>query len=104
MRPLGVPPAALEDETSVEMARVWVAKQGLHCVLNIGTYDDSGLREASAWGVILADMARHVSHALRDGGQEPDAAAGLNEIRQAMMHELDQPTSDIAGTLLTTRQ
>lgn len=97
MKSISIPPAALEDDASVEMARVWVARQGLHCVLNVGTYRDSGFREATAWGVMLADMARHISHALRENGLETDSDRALAEIRQAMIRELDQPTSDATG-------
>lgn len=97
MKSISIPPAALEDDASVEMARVWVAKQGLHCVLNVGTYRESGFREATAWGVILADMARHISHALRDNGLEANSESALAEIQQTMIRELDQPTSDATG-------
>jgi len=97
MKSISIPPAALEDDASVEMARVWVAKQGLHCVLNVGTYRDSDFREATAWGVILADMARHISHALRDNGLETDSESALAEIQESMIRELDQPTSDATG-------
>ena len=104
MKSIGIPPAAIEDEASVEMARIWVAKQGLHCVLNIGTYRDSGFREATAWGVMLADMARHVSDALLAEGVETDAAAALDEIRDVMTRELDAPTSGTEGEFRRTKQ
>jgi hypothetical protein len=97
MKSISIPPAALEDDASVEMARVWVAQQGLHCVLNVGTYRDSGIREATAWGVILADMARHLSHALRNKGLEADSETALAEIQEAMVRELDHPTSNATG-------
>ena len=104
MKSISIPPAALEDEASVEMARVWVAQRGLHCVLNVGTYRESNIREATAWGVILADMARHVSHALRDSGLETESYAALMEIRAVMNRELDAPTSAAAGEFKTTKQ
>lgn len=97
MKSISIPPAALEDDASVEMARVWVAQKGLHCVLNVGTYGGSGIREATAWGVILADMARHLGHALRDNGLEADSESALTEIQRAMTRELEQPTSDATG-------
>jgi Domain of unknown function (DUF5076) len=104
MKSIGIPPAALQDETSVEMARVWVANKGLHCVLNVGTYRDSAFREATAWGVMLADMARHVSDALVAAGMEMDAAAALDEIRNTMLRELGAPTSEAMGELKQTKQ
>jgi Domain of unknown function (DUF5076) len=104
MKSIGIPPAALEDDTSVEMARVWVAKRGLHCVLNVGTYRGSDIREATAWGVMLADMSRHVSDALHASGIEASSADALTEIRDMMMRELDSPTSDASGEFKRTNQ
>ncbi|MFC7377955.1 DUF5076 domain-containing protein [Brevundimonas sp. GCM10030266] len=104
MKSIGIPPAALEDEKAVEMARVWVAQQGLHCVLNVGTYRNTGIREAKAWGIMLADMARHVTDALVSNGMEPDAASALSEIREQMQKELDRPTSKATGEFKRTRQ
>jgi len=104
MKSIGIPPAALEDEKSVEMARVWVAQKGLHCVLNIGTYRDSKIREARAWGVMLADMARHIGDALAAEGFEEDAASALEEVRRAMAQELDAPTSAASGEFRRTKQ
>ena len=89
---------------SVEMARLWVAKRGLHCVLNVGTYRDSGLREATVWGVMLADMARHLSDALVAAGLETSSASALDEIRDTMARELKSPTSDATGGFKQTKQ
>ena len=62
-----VPEAALRDPDAVELARVWVAEEGLHCSLKIGMYHEStDVDERRAWGTILADMTRHIANALRD--------------------------------------
>lgn len=104
MKAIGIPPAALEDANAVEMARVWVAQQGLHCVLNVGIYRDSAYREATAWGVILADLARHAADALVGSGDEPDVAAALEEIRRSFIAEIGEPTSPASGAFQQTRQ
>ncbi|MDQ8029570.1 MAG: DUF5076 domain-containing protein [Brevundimonas sp.] len=104
VKSIGIPPAALEDEKSVEMARVWVAQQGLHCVLNVGTYRNSGIREAKAWGIMLADMARHVSDALVRNGMETDAETALAVVRDQMLNELDRPSSKTTGEFKRTKQ
>ncbi|WP_426037798.1 DUF5076 domain-containing protein [Brevundimonas sp. DC300-4] len=104
MKAIGIPPAALADPKAVEMARVWVAQQGLHWVLNVGTYRDSGFREATAWGVMIADMARHVADALLEAGDEQDAAGALAEIRRSIAMELDDPTSPTVGEFKQTKQ
>jgi len=35
MKSIFIPPAAFEDDAAVEMARLWVARQGLHGVLKV---------------------------------------------------------------------
>ena len=40
MKVLVVPEPAVRDPDSVEMARVWIAEDGLHCSLNIGMYHE----------------------------------------------------------------
>lgn len=104
MKAIGIPPAALADPDAFEMARVWIAQQGLHCVLNVGTYRDSGFREATAWGVMLADMARHVADALLAAGDEKGADEALAEIRRSIAVELDDPTSLATGEFNQTKQ
>jgi len=65
MKELIVPPAAQEDDKSVEMLRVWIAQKGLHCSLNIGMYEEAKrVNEEKAWGIILADAAKHIADAL----------------------------------------
>lgn len=104
MKAIGLPPAALKDPDAVEMARVWVADRGLHCVFNIGTYRESGIREATAWGIMLADMARHIADALHAEGDEPETASPLEEILRVMAAELDRPTSAATGEFKHTKQ
>jgi hypothetical protein len=51
MDALGIPPAALRDNDALEVARVWIAEQGLHCSLRVGLYaDDDVSTEIAAWG------------------------------------------------------
>jgi hypothetical protein len=69
MDALGIPPAALRDDDALEVARVWIAEQGLHCSLRVGLYAGDGVSsEIAAWGVILADLAGHVADALSAEG------------------------------------
>ena len=63
-----IPEAALRDSNAVEMLRVWIAEQGLHCSLKVGMYRESTtVPEEKAWAKILADVARHVANALHAG-------------------------------------
>ena len=92
-----IPAAALRDPSAKEMARVWIAEKGLHCSLHVGMYAGrEDVDEQVAWGIILADMARHVANAFfDDGGSAPDKT--LAAIRDAFLKEMKEPTSAVSG-------
>lgn len=95
---LPVPAQAQRDSQSIEMARVWIAEQGLHCSLNVGVYSTHAIEETRAWGIVLADMARHVSFALFELEGQGAPTALLSKIKQAFLDELTNPTSPVSGT------
>lgn len=92
-----IPPAALRDVNAVELARVWIAEQGLHCSLKFGLYAHDGVaRETAAWGIILADLAGHVADALSAEGM--GAKADLFEaIVERFSQEVSAPSSERMG-------
>lgn len=97
MRTLSLPPAALRDERSVEMLRVWVAEKGLHCSVLVGMYAEDGrVQETTAWGVILADAVNHIADALESQG-----LGARDDLLQAVLDsfeaEMSSPTSDRKG-------
>jgi hypothetical protein len=94
MKELTVPPAAIRDPNSVEVISAWIAEHGLHCSLKIGMYED---RETWAWGILLADAARHVADAL-SSTRDYDRDAALDEIRESFSVELNDPTSETTGS------
>jgi hypothetical protein len=55
--------------------------------------------ETRAWGILLADAARHVADALSSSGNY-DHGAALNEIRASFARELDDPTSKTCGSFV----
>ena len=92
-RELLIPPSAMSDPNSREMIRAWVAHEGLHCSLNIGTWGD---KEKIGWGVLLSDAARHVADALfKEKGIS--RAETLKEIRRVFNDEVDDPTAETSG-------
>lgn len=92
-----IPNAALRDPAAVEMLRVWVAAQQLHCSLKIGMYRDGmGIDEELAWGTILADAAKHIAKGLHPNDEKEQGAA-LLKIRLRLNEELSVPSSDISG-------
>jgi hypothetical protein len=56
------PPTAVEDALSFEIARVWVANGAQHVRLRTDVWPDP-----AAWGVVLAELARHVALAYHQG-------------------------------------
>ncbi|AMP39297.1 DUF5076 domain-containing protein [Ralstonia solanacearum] len=94
---LPIPEAALRDTDAVEMLRMWIAEHGLHCSLKIGRYHETTeIPKARAWGIILADAARHVANAM-ESEYSLDAAATLQGIIDSLLDELNAPTSEATG-------
>jgi hypothetical protein len=97
MRALVIPQAAVRDEGSVEVARVWIAERGLHCAFKVGMYAEAGVqRETSAWGIILADMAGHVADALSKDGMG-NRAELFQAILESFIEETAAPSSALTG-------
>lgn len=96
-----IPNAALEDENAVEMLRVWIASKGLHCSMKVGMYKESTkIPEEKAWGILLADVARHLSDAL-EKKYATDRQAALERIRTSFEEELNKPTSKTKGEFVS---
>jgi hypothetical protein len=96
MRTLVIPPAAQRDEDAVQMLTAWIAENGLHCTLNVGMWQAQGKSEAVAWGILLADVIRHLANAIKDeGGVEVEAT--IAQVVQSLVAELDVPTSEAKG-------
>jgi hypothetical protein len=55
---LRVPEPAKTDAKSFELLRVWIAHHDQHISLRVGVWEDP-----AAWGVMLADLARHIANA-----------------------------------------
>ncbi len=96
-RPLIMPPAAETDMNAVEMARIWIAEKQLHCVLNVGHWSESSeIDERQAWGIVLADIARHASFAIEDS-MGSDARENLKMILESFRTEIAHKTSEHTG-------
>lgn len=94
MRPeaeLLIPPAAHEDDAATEMVRAWVVDKALHCTLQMGVWKDPG-----AWGILLADLARHVANAHHES-EGRDVRDSLARIREAFEAEMNAPTDSPSG-------
>jgi len=89
---LDIPPAAQRDKASFEVMRVWIANQAQHVSIRSGAWEDP-----FAWGIVLADLARHVAlaHEMQDGKVDKDAF--LERLLEGFHAEIDNPTDEPEG-------
>jgi hypothetical protein len=79
---LTVPMAVQVDPNACELVRVWIANNEQHVSLRSGVWEDP-----AAWGIMLADLARHVAETYkRDAGRE--VGATLQRIMAGIHAEL----------------
>jgi hypothetical protein len=98
---LPVPPPAKRDPRAVEMVRTWIAEGKLHVTLNVGFWEqpERGIDERDAWGILMADMARHIANAHeQEYGRDPRET--LTMIREAFEREIEKPTSPHVGSFV----
>jgi hypothetical protein len=79
------PPAAHEDRRSFEIARLWVANDQHHAVLRTDVWPDP-----AAWGIVLADLARHVALAYQGKGGH-DLEDALERVLAGFHAEIESP-------------
>ena len=86
---LRIPAAAIKDPRSLEVLRVWIANGEQHVALQFGMWE-----EPAAWGLLLADLARHIAgaHAQHDDGVDEENF--LEEVRAGFEAEMDFPSGD----------
>jgi hypothetical protein len=90
---LQVPPGAESDAESFELIRLWVANEHEHVSLRAGVWEDAG-----AWGLLLADLARHAATAeAQTSDGDPDEI--LRRIMYAFESEMASPTEEAEGEL-----
>jgi hypothetical protein len=84
-RELEVPPIASSNSQAVEVLRVWAAPGQPQQLTLRTTWKDAG-----AWGLLLADVARHAANAYANEGQNRTEV--LDKIRQLLDAEFSRPT------------
>jgi hypothetical protein len=85
------PPAAIVDAKSFEIARLWVASDAQHVALRTDVWPDP-----AAWGIVLADLARHVALAYHRTGDH-DVEDALERVLAGFHAELESPTDSPDG-------
>ena len=91
---LDIPPAASRDKASFEVLRVWIAEQGQHVSIRSGAWEDP-----FAWGIVLADLARHIALAHQMQGSKVDPEAFLARLLEGFEAEIEDPTDEPEGEI-----
>ena len=94
IKALEPPPAIARDKAAFELLRVWVAEQGQHVSLRSGAWEDP-----FAWGIVLADLARHIVQAEALARKGTDKEVFLQRLLEGFQAEIESPTDDAEGEL-----
>jgi ureidoglycolate hydrolase len=90
---LSVPAAVRTDRNAVEILRVWITDAGQQVTLRHNVWEDP-----AAWGLLLADLARHFANAYAQAeGRDVDEV--LERIRAGIEVEFESPTDEPRGGL-----
>jgi hypothetical protein len=84
---LAPPPDAIANDEAKEFLRAWAVNDGIHVSLLPQAW-----RHPAAWGIILADIVRHVA----DGYHQADGrdkAKAMQEIMALLIAEFQAPTN-----------
>jgi len=82
---LETPPIAESDSNAIEVLRVWAVPGKPQQLTLRTTWKDGG-----AWGLLLADVARHAANAYGNEGADPNVV--LTRIRELFDAEMSSPT------------
>ena len=91
---LTIPEVAQRDKASFEVLRVWIAEQGQHVSIRSGAWEDP-----FAWGIVLADLARHIVNAESMHRKDFDEEAFLERLLEGFQAEIDSPTDEPEGEI-----
>ncbi len=91
---LPIPAAASRDPRSLEVLRVWIANGEQHVALAFGMWEDP-----ASWGLLLADLARHIAEAHAQKDDDVDPEDFLERLRSGLEAELDGSGDDIDGSI-----
>src|SRR5258707_11550295 len=91
---LSIPPVAQRDKASFEVLRVWIAEQGQHVSIRSGAWEDP-----FAWGIVLADLARHIALAQQLQHSETDVNAFVERLLEGFHAEIENPTDEPEGEI-----
>jgi len=79
------PPAVETASRAMELARIWIVDKKQQICLSGNLWDDPAV-----WGLMLVDLARHVSNAYENQGRNKKEV--LEQILEAFEAEWQHPT------------
>jgi hypothetical protein len=82
------------NPAALELLSARLAKDRLQVVLRIGKEFEAREDEPKIWGIVLADIARHVARGLADR-YDLDESRVLDSVRYSFLDELEHPTSTL---------
>ena len=91
---LDIPAAAQRDKASFEVMRVFIAEQGQHVSIQSGAWEDP-----FAWGIVLADLARHIALAHQMQNPKVDQDAFMERLLEGFQAEIENPTDEPEGEI-----
>ena len=89
---LAIPAVAQKDAASFELIRVWVAQHSQQVSLRSGVWQDP-----SAWGVMLADLARNIVQVHVENADDLDAEAFLAALLEGFDTEIESVLNEFGG-------
>lgn len=93
---LAAPDEVVNDKQAHEVLSVWI----LSTENNIATIKPQTWPDPFMWGMLLADVARHIANALAKSGKG-NAPEILARVRQGLDAELNRPTDTPTGNWRT---
>ncbi len=90
---LAVPNVAANDPAAFELLRVWVAEQAQQITLRPGVWQDP-----SAWGVMLADLARNIVTVHAESDENLDTEAFLAAVLEGFDTEIETVLEEFGET------
>ena len=90
-RELAKPPETSTAEKAMEVMRAWVIDGALHVSLMPTAFE-----KKEAWGILLADVTRHIANALAEA-KGLDNAETVAVIANLYNRELNRPTDEPTG-------
>lgn len=82
-------PEISENQRAMELIRVWIVDGKPTCVITPNLWEDP-----SSWGLLIADMIRHLGNAYAADGHDPEST--ITRIKHVFDVEWKDPTSEVS--------